>query len=157
MVNSRWMDTNDPQVEAHTNTDETSLSLTSGMSAGTLFAALHGEAGSLGVPKPFADPILLVEDSHVAGTSHVPKMRELTEGLSEGDRLRFERDQANRYDRWAIRVFDGHGRRLGYVPTDNNQVLARLMDGGKHLYALVTGVEQRGTWTRIGMDVYLDD
>ncbi|MBR3315648.1 MAG: HIRAN domain-containing protein [Atopobiaceae bacterium] len=119
---------------------------------------MHGgvDAG-FGVPKPFSQPICLAPKTRVAGTAHVDGIAELAESLSEGDRLRLERDPHNRWDRWAIRVLDGDGHRLGFVSADVNEMPARLMDGGKRLYGEVTGVELRGGWWRIGMGVWLDD
>jgi len=126
--------------------------------AGGLLAVMHGgDSGVLDVPKPFAQPICLVDDTRVAGTTHVEGIDELVRGLQEGDRLGLERDPSNKHDRWCIRVLDGQGRRLGFVPADVNQIPARLMDGGKRLFAKVTEVELRGGWRRIGMEVWLDD
>lgn len=133
------------------------LALTSSMGAGALLAAMSGASGGIVVPPPFSEPILIIEGAHVAGTTQVAGIREIAESLSVGDRLRLERDPANRYDSWCIRVIDGKGRRLGYLPTDVNEIPARMMDGGKCLHALVASIEQRDGWTRIGMDVYLDD
>jgi len=126
-------------------------------SAGMLLAAMHEGKGALGVPKPFSQPICLAPATRVAGTTHVDNIDEFAQSLAEGDRLRLERDPHNRYDRWAIRVVDAHNRRLGFVPADINEVPARLMDGGKRIYAEVTEVELVGGWCRIGMGVWLDD
>ena len=41
------------------------------------------------------------------------------------------RDAGNLHDRWAIKVMH-EGKRLGFVPCDVNEILARLMDGGKN-------------------------
>ena len=133
-----------------------SLAGISATSAGALIAALHQEgSGILDVPKPFSDPICLVPNTRVSGTTHVEGIGELARRLSEGDRLRLERDVHNRYDRWTIRVIDAQGNRLGYVPADVNEILARLMDGGKRLYAEVGKVERRDSWWKIGMGVWL--
>lgn len=126
--------------------------------SGALLVVLHAEGGSpLDVPKPFSQPICLVPDTRVAGTTHVDGIEELAEPLHEGDRLRLERDAANRYDEWCIRVLDEWNRRLGFVSADINEIPARLMDGGKRLYAEVTSVELRDGWVRIGIGVWLDD
>ena len=127
-----------------------------GGTAGSVLAVLHGGAGLPDVPKPFANPILLVE-TRVAGTKHVEDIYELAEQLEEGSRLQLLRDASNHYDHFAIRVLNERGQRLGFVPADRNEVLARLMDGGKHLYAEGTGVELVGDWWKIEMAVYLDD
>lgn len=124
--------------------------------AGLVLGLLHGGQGG-DLPAPFSEPILLVEGTRVAGTTHVPGIRTLAARLSLDERLRLVRDPRNAHDRWAIRVLDAQGERLGFVPADCNEIPARLMDAGKHLYAQVRGVEMRGAWVRIGMDVYLDD
>lgn len=142
-------------VNTHTASE---LALADTSTAGTLMAALHqGEGGVLDVPKPFSQPICLVPNTRVAGTSRIAGIEELAKQLAEGDRLRLERDASNRYDDWCIRVLDGRGNRLGFVSADINEIPARLMDGGKQLFARVTEVLLVGSWWRIGMEVWLDD
>lgn len=144
--------------EAAQSSQTGELAAISTTSAGAIIAAMHGDGGSaLDVPKPFSQPICLVPTTRVAGTTHVEGIQELAEGLAEGDRLRLERDVGNRYDRWAIKVFDVRGNRLGFVSADVNEIPARLMDGGKRLFAQVTGIELVGSWWKIGMGVWLDD
>ena len=126
-------------------------------SAGMLLAAMHANKSEPGVPKPFAQPICLAPETRVAGTTHVDGIDEIAQGLAAGDRLRLERDPHNHYDRWAIRVYDKRGKRLGFICADINEMPARLMDAGKHLYGEVTEVELVGGWCRIGMGVWLDD
>ena len=127
-------------------------------SAGAIIAAMHGDGASgLSVPKPFSNPICLVPHTRVAGTTHVRGVRDLAGALAEGERLRLERDTHNRYDRWAIKVFDKRDNRLGFVSADISEIPARLMDGGKSLFAEVTGVEIVGSWVKIGIGVWLDD
>ncbi len=142
----------------HMTSENAGLATIAPMTAGALIAAMHSEGGgALDVPKPFSQPICLAPDTRVAGTTHVEGIEDLARGLSEGDRLRLERDPRNRYDRWAIRVLDARGRRLGYVPADVNEILARLMDAGKCLYGEVTGIDLVGSWWRIAMGVWMDD
>ncbi|MBP3894663.1 MAG: HIRAN domain-containing protein [Atopobiaceae bacterium] len=130
----------------------------SATSAGAIIAAMHqGNGGMHEVPKPFAQPICLIPETRVAGTSHIKDIDELAQSLREGDRLRLERDSRNPYDHWCIKVLDGEGRRVGFVAADVNEIPARLMDGGKRLYAQVTGVERLGSWWKIGVGVWLDD
>lgn len=137
--------------------DAAALAHVTPTAAGAIIAAMHADGGALDVPRPFSQPICLVPDTRVAGTTHVAGIERLARGLSEGDRLRLERDVDNRYDRWCIRVLNGEGERLGHVCADVNEIPARLMDGGKRLFAEVTGVELRGGWWRIGIGVWLDD
>lgn len=120
-----------------------------------LGTALEGAAG-LSIPMPFANRIVLLEDAHVAGTMHVKGIDDIANGIHDGQELALERDTGNTQDAWAIRVLAG-GIRIGYVPAYRNEVLARLMDGGKRLGAVVTGKELLGSWHKIHMEVYLDD
>ncbi|MBR2682465.1 MAG: HIRAN domain-containing protein [Atopobiaceae bacterium] len=126
--------------------------------AGALLVAMHQGSGSvLDVPKPFSQPICLVPDTRIAGTAHVEGIDELVERLTEGTRLELVRDAKNRYDRWAIELRNSEGEHLGFVPADINEIPARLMDGGKRLFAEITDIELRGSWWKIGIGVWLDD
>ena len=117
--------------------------------------ALEGTSG-LSVPMPFSNRIVLLEDAHIAGTTHVKDIARIAEQIQEGQELVLERDTGNTQDAWAIRVLF-NGKKVGFVPADRNEVLARLMDGGKKLSATVTGKELLGSWHKIHMEVYLDD
>ena len=133
-------------------------------SAGALATLIKGgiitfdptAATGLGVKPPYDEPIVLYEDLRVAGTTHVEGIDGLVAGLSVGSELRFVREPDNLHDQWAIKVYAGENR-LGYVPADSNEVLARLLDGGKRVYGKVCATEKIGEWNKIIMEVYLDD
>jgi hypothetical protein len=126
--------------------------------AGAIIQAMHGNGGAgISIPKPFSQPICLVPNTRVAGTTHVKGIDELAPKLTEGERLTLVREKDNKYDEWCIRVSTAEGSRLGFVPADINEIPARLMDGGKALYAEVNKVEKVGGWWKIGMGVWLDD
>lgn len=128
-------------------------------SMGGLLALLGegGQGGGLVVPKPFSQPVRLIDAVNVAGTTHVAGIERIAAELHPGDRLRFERDSGNAHDARAVKVFSPGGERVGWLPVDVNDIPARLMDAGKELYGSVVDVERRGSWTRVRMDVYLDD
>lgn len=117
------------------------------------------QAGQLGmeVPKPFSQPICLIDEARVAGTRFVEDIDLVTEDLHVGDRLTFVRDAHNLHDRWAVRVRDAKGRGVGFFPADQVEIIARLMDGGKRIYGTVTQLEVIEGWYRIKMAVMLDD
>jgi hypothetical protein len=108
------------------------------------------------IGKPFAEGIYLI-DVHIAGTTHITGIEELAARLSVGDTLTFVRDKENLYDELAIKVMDQEGNRLGFIPCDNNEILARLMDGGKLLYGEITKKELLNRWHKITMRVFLND
>ncbi|MCL1847718.1 MAG: HIRAN domain-containing protein [Coriobacteriia bacterium] len=126
--------------------------------SGNIVQILGGASGlGLHVGAPFDDPIYLV-DVHVAGTTHVDNIDVLVEGLSVGDRLSFQRDKDNPYDKLAIRVMNHNDVRIGFIPCDKNEILARLMDGGKLLYGEIMEkalIDRH--WNKITMRVFLDD
>lgn len=109
------------------------------------------------IPKPFSQPICLVPNTRIAGATHVDDIDEQAPMLSVGERLALVRETGSRYDEWCIRVDTLAGGRLGFVPADINEIPARLMDGGKALYAEVNKVEKVGGWLKMGMGVWLDD
>lgn len=124
--------------------------------ASGVIAAADAAGKPLSVPVPFQSKIVLVEDTRVAGTTHIHGIDALVEQLEVGMDLRLEREPGNLADCWAIRVFAGD-ERIGFVPADCNEVLARLMDGGKALSAKLTGKEKLGSWNKLHMEVSLDD
>ena len=84
--------------------------------------------------------ICLIEQTAIAGTSHVDDIREKAHGLERGAQLAFEHDLRNPFDPWA-----------------HNEVVARLLDGGKRVVGRLRRVEDVESWTRIEMGVYLYD
>ena len=121
-----------------------------------VIAAASAAGTPLSVPIPFQNKIVLVEDARVAGTTHVPGIDKVVMTLEIGMDLRFEREPDNLADIWAIRVYAGE-RRIGYVPADFNEILARLMDGGKAISGKLIGMEKLGNWNKLHMEVSLDD
>jgi hypothetical protein len=113
--------------------------------AGSVIAAANAGGTPLSVPLPFQSSIVLFEDARIAGTTHIHGMDAIAEGLDVGMPLRLEREPGNLADHWAIKVFAGDVR-IGYVPADINEVLARLMDGGKVLSAKLTDKQKVGNY-----------
>ncbi len=101
--------------------------------------------------------LCIVATTSVAGARHVAGIAQIVAGLSVGDRLTFERDRDNIYDAWSVRVYTRDHVRIGYVSCECNEVVARLMDGGKQVYGIFEGASSLDAWTRIEMGVYLDD
>ena len=118
--------------------------------------AANANGAGLSVPAPFQNSIVLLEDVRVAGTTHVHGIDAIVESLEIGASLHFEREPDNLSDHWAIKVYAGESR-LGYVPADCNEVLARLMDGGKALSGKLTDKEKVGSWNKLRMEVSLND
>lgn len=106
------------------------------------------------VIKPLSQEIYLF-DSYVAGTTHL-KDTSVLESIEIGDKLTLQRED-NKFDGNAILVLNGEKKKLGYVPEKDNVVFARLMDAGKLLIAKISNITQRGSFTQIGIKIYLVD
>ena len=113
-------------------------------------------AGALSVPMPFESKIVLFESIRVAGTSHAPDIDATMGQMPDEARLELVREPDNQADDWVIRI-EHDGKKIGYIPADKNEVLARLMDGGKTLGGEVVSRELRGTWWNVHMEVFLID
>lgn len=113
-------------------------------------------ASTLSVPMPFESKIVLLESIRVAGASHAPDIDVTMRQMPDEAQLNLVREPDNQADSWAIRV-EYDGKRIGYIPADKNEVLARLMDGGKTLGGELVSRELRGTWWNVHMEVYLID
>ncbi|WP_251159123.1 HIRAN domain-containing protein [Caniella muris] len=133
-----------------------------GTSAGLATILSHGGSlgtlggASLSIPMPFESKIVLYESMRIAGTAHVEAIDELVASMPEDATVSLIREPDNLADQWAIRVEYG-GKRLGFVPADRNEVLARLMDGGKTLRGEVLDREKVGRWWKLHMEVSLVD
>lgn len=108
------------------------------------------------LPEPYAKDIMLLE-TIVSGTTHVVGIEELEPYLRSGDRLTLHRIPDNPSDPNAIKIFNRDGLKIGYVPRQDNPILARLMDGGKLLYATISEKTWIDGWLRIRIRIYLAD
>lgn len=115
-----------------------------------------GAFGGDGLPLPFVKEIFLIE-CDIAGTTHIADIADKTADLGPGTLLAFRREPDNPHDELAIQILNSRSERIGYVPRDRNDVLARLMDGGKLLFGRVESKQPRGTWLRIGVKIFLRD
>ncbi|MCR5529205.1 MAG: HIRAN domain-containing protein [Saccharofermentans sp.] len=106
------------------------------------------------VLKPLIKEIHLF-DSYVAGTSHLTDKSVLDE-IRVGDKLTLIRED-NKFDSNAILLYAPSGKKIGYVPEKDNVIFARLMDAGKHLSAVITKIEKKGSFTKIAVSIFLVD
>ena len=56
-----------------------------------------------------------------------------------------------------IVIFDTKGQKLGYVPRDRNEVIARLMDAGKLIFGKLERKQWRDDWLKADIRVYMRD
>lgn len=120
--------------------------------SGLVSKAAKGGIGEL--LKPLSQEIHLF-DSFVAGTSHLTDQTVLDE-IKEGDMLFLMRED-NKFDSNAIMLLSKDRKKVGYVPEKDNVIFARLMDAGKKLSAKITGIEKKGSFTKIAVSIFLVD
>lgn len=134
---------------------------------GEALALLGGMGAELAMPTPYASTITLIERTYLVparGFGHNAGMAERIDRLDgrhaadrEPLRLRLEREPDDARDQWAIKAF-ADDLMVGYVRAHEDEILARLMDGGKHLYAEWLKVEAMGhDGRRVWVKVVLDD
>ena len=122
-------------------------------SSGDLLQTLHAE---LNTPAPYSADLLLLR-TEVAGTSHVVGIEELEPFLRPGDRLELIRVPSNPSDPNAIKIFTRDRVKLGYVPRKDNPILARLMDAGKPLHAVLVDKGWQNDWLRVVIEIYMTE
>ena len=85
--------------------------------------------------KPFPGRVKIL-DTYVAGMYYVKALELKLEGIKKGDVIKLLRAPNNEYDTMAIEVHY-NGNRIGFIPADSNEVVANLMDAGKHITCYV--------------------
>lgn len=120
-----------------------------------MLALMQGSLDPKGALQPFARQIMLIE-CQIAGTS----FRDLTDvapALVAGAVLPLKREPANPHDPLAIMILDEKGHHLGYVPRQQNEALAHLMDAGKLLFGILVKKEWRGKWLCVESRIIMRD
>lgn len=98
---------------------------------------------------------ILVLECLIAGTSF-RKLKDVETSLKAEAKLELQREPDNEYDEFAIALnFDK--KKIGYIPREKNEVIARLLDAGKKFYATIKAKEWEGNWLKIEIKVYLKD
>lgn len=98
---------------------------------------------------------ILVLECLIAGTSF-RRLGEIEPELISQVKLATVREGQNKYDQFAV-ALHFQDSKIGYIPKEKNEVIARLMDAGKQFYAVLEAKEWEGNWLRLDIKVYLKD
>lgn len=98
---------------------------------------------------------ILVLETIVAGTSF-KKLRDIEPQLTTIVKLVLVREPENEYDEFAT-ALHFENNKIGYIPKECNEVIARLMDAGKAFFASISAKDWEGNWLKIEIKVYLKD
>lgn len=112
-------------------------------------------AGKHHIVLPFQKDIFLIE-IQVAGTTYRKNIKELEPSLVPDQMYRMVREQDNKYDPNAVAIYF-EKEKLGYIPAEQNEIIARLMDAGKFFYCKLISKEWINTWLRLNTEVYMKD
>ena len=118
--------------------------------------ANENAAGGLSVALPFASPVKIFERVPVVGTLNDRCTADANCRIEVGCDLKLKCQRNNLLDRWAVEVLF-QTERLGWVSADSNEVVFRLLDGGKTLGASVTDEEYTPQGIRYLIDITLED
>jgi hypothetical protein len=83
----------------------------------------------------------------IAGFGHASGPR-LIARLASGDMLQLVREADNPHDPLAVRI-EWNGRKLGYVPREDNPPIARLLGAGEPLAATIVAVRPDERWAPV--------
>ena len=91
----------------------------------------------------------------VAGTSF-RNLHAVENQLLSETKLTMLREPNNKHDEQAIKILlDNY--LLGYIPRNNNAVIASLMDAGKNFHAAVLKLQWQGSWAQLEVEVFMVD
>lgn len=98
---------------------------------------------------------ILVLECLIAGTSF-RKLKHVEPSLAAEVRLSLKREADNEYDEFAVALYFEKDK-IGYIPREKNETIARLYDAGKCFYATIKAKEWEGNWLKIEIKIYLKD
>ena len=110
-----------------------------------------------GVGLASGDNEILSMECVVAGTTFIKNLSKIEKHLDEGQLLDLKREPTNKYDKYAILICNSLGEKLGYIPREKNEMMARLMDAGKCFFGKVQKKSWEGNWLKIDIEIYLKD
>ncbi|MGE0020855.1 MAG: HIRAN domain-containing protein [Draconibacterium sp.] len=92
-----------------------------------------------GAVVPEAKKDVYLDSVYIAGFQYY-KGTELEKRLKENDILSLRRQAENQHDYFAVEVYCGE-QKLGYLPRADNKIIARMMDQGVSMKAIIRKVE----------------
>ena len=120
---------------------------------GTGLATILAGGGLAAVGKPFVQKLYLTS-FEVAGVMYVDNISGLLREMKKGDPVRLVREPDNQYDKYAIRIENMAGNKMGYMPRSLNHIPARLMDAGK---MIIGQVQEKTSFRTFRVEMYLED
>lgn len=102
---------------------------------------------------PQATKEIRLSSPYIAGFQYYQGL-ELEQMLKENDSLILKREPQNMHDCYAIEVLSG-STKLGYLPREENKIIARMMDQGMTVKARIVKIKpEERPYRRVKMIVY---
>lgn len=70
------------------------------------------------------------------------------DALKIGQALCLKREVANPHDYFAVAVYHQNGKKIGYLPREQNRVIANLLDQCENLSIIITDIAENKTIKR---------
>lgn len=85
---------------------------------------------------------LLILQTGVAGLKYhidlsTEEGQKWLENMVPGTKLKLYRDMDNEHDKWAVSIYTQDDQHIGYITRFKSETVARLLDYGKQIYAIV--------------------
>jgi len=93
--------------------------------------------------------------TRIAGTSYVDEIDSIARNLEIGEILSVVRELKNEYDNLAVKILNNKNQKLGYIPMDEREVIARLLDAGYDFKIKVSNIEKINYWNKISIDILM--
>lgn len=76
--------------------------------------------------------------------------------IGKNEILTIKRESTNIHDSYAIEIY-WNNYKLGYVPRQHNEILAKIMDSDINLYAKIKSINKSDpTWERVIIEIYME-
>jgi hypothetical protein len=99
---------------------------------------------------------LIVLECNVAGTSY-QQLDEIEPSLHPNDKFILLREPDNKFDTYAVAIYTSGKEKLGYLPRQKNETIARLLDAGKTIFGVLVSKELNDDWLKLVVEIYLVD
>lgn len=121
-----------------------------------------GLPGGVDLPKPYATTIVLVDRTYLIGgrgfdgSGADAGMVDSLRRAGESPRIQLRRVPDDAEDPWTVEALLTETP-IGFVRAYENEIIARLMDAGKHVYAEYLETETLGEYHRVWIRLVMDD
>ena len=90
----------------------------------------------------------------VVGIYQTGKRRFIRDNTETEDELTLKREYDNKFDDYAVAVYDRYGNKIGFLEKRENEETAFYMDSGYECVAVVSDIDKKSATVGVIVDVY---